>query len=219
MKQFGVIGLGNFGHYLAVHLYKSGHEVIAIDKSQPLVQKIKDNVTKAIIADTTDLETLAATGIRDVDAVVVCIGSILGNSILTVLNLQELGIKRIVAKAISDSHAKILHKIGVSEILFPERDQAISLAEKLHAPNMLDYLPFMEDYSIIQMAPPRAFLGKKLKDLDLINKYGVQVMAIKELIPERVHMVPTGQFLLKDSDIMIILGNNKSLEKLKKIQE
>lgn len=219
MKQFGVIGLGNFGHYLAVHLYQSGHEVMAIDKNQTLVQKIKDDVTKAIVADTTDLESLAATGIRDMDGVVVCIGSILGNSILTVLNLQEIGVKRIVAKAISDSHAKILNKIGVSEILFPERDQAISLAERLHAPNMLDYLPFMEDYSIIQMSPPRAFLGKKLKDLDLINKYGVQVMAIKELVPERVHMIPTGQFLLKDSDIMIILGNNKSLEKLKRIQD
>jgi len=217
MKQFGVIGLGNFGHYLAVHLYKSGHEVMAIDKNQSLVQRIKDDVTRAIVADATDLETLAATGIRDMDAVIVCIGSILGNSILTVLNLQEIGIKRIIAKAISDSHAKILQKIGVSEILFPERDQAISLAEKLHAPNMLDYLPFMEDYSIVQMAPPRVFLGKKLKDLDLINKYGIQVIAIKELIPERVHMIPTGQFMLKDSDIMIILGDNKAIEKLKKI--
>lgn len=217
MKQFGVIGLGNFGYYLAVHLYRSGHEVMAIDKNQSLVQRIKDDVTRAIVADTTELETLAATGIRDMDAVVVCIGSILGNSILTVLNLQEIGIKRIIAKALSDSHAKILQKIGVSEILFPERDQAISLAEKLHAPNMLDYLPFMEDYSIVQMAPPSAFLGKKLKDLDLINKYGIQVIAIKELIPERVHMIPTGHFMLKDSDIMIILGDNKAIEKMKKL--
>lgn len=217
MKQFGVIGLGNFGYYLAVHLYRSGHEVMAIDKNQSLVQRIKDDVTRAIIADTTDLDSLASTGIKDMDTVIVCIGSILGNSILTVLNLQELGVKRIIAKALSDSHAKILQKIGVSEILFPERDQAISLAEKLHSPNMLDYLPFMEDYSIIQMATPTPFLGKKLKDLDLINKYGVQVMAIKELIPERVHMIPTGQFLLKDSDIMIILGENKALEKLKKL--
>ncbi|WP_027359716.1 potassium channel family protein [Desulforegula conservatrix] len=217
MKQFGVIGLGNFGYYLAVHLYRSGHEVMAIDKNQSLVQRIKDDVTRAIVADTTDLEAITATGIRDMDAVVVCIGSILGNSILTVLNLQEIGIKRIIAKALSDSHAKILQKIGVSEILFPERDQAISLAEKLHAPNMLDYLPFMEDYSIVQMAPPSSFLGKKLKDLDLINKYGIQVIAIKELIPERVHMIPTGHFMLKDSDIMIILGDNKSLEKMKKL--
>lgn len=217
MKQFGVIGLGNFGYYLAVHLYRSGHEVMAIDKNQSLVQRIKDDVTRAIVADTTELETLAATGIRDMDVVIVCIGSILGNSILTVLNLQEIGVKRIIAKALSDSHAKILQKIGVSEILFPERDQAISLAEKLHAPNMLDYLPFMEDHSIVQMAPPSAFLGKKLKDLDLINKYGIQVIAIKELIPERVHMIPTGHFMLKDSDIMIILGDNKAIEKMKKL--
>jgi trk system potassium uptake protein TrkA len=215
MKQFAVIGLGNFGSFLATHLYGKGHEVLAIDRDQNHVQAIKDHVSQAAVADATDREALEALGIRDMDGAVVCIGTEMNNSILAVLNLKDMGVKRILAKAMNEAHGRILEKVGASEVLFPEKDMAISLAERLHNPSMLDYLPFTVDYSIMELAPPRDFVGKALRELDLINRYGVQVVAIKEVIPDRMNMIPTGQFVVKDSDILILLGPNKALDKLR----
>ena len=186
MKQFVVIGLGNFGHYLAIHLYKKGHEVLAIDNNSNRVAEIKDQVSQAVTADATDRKALEALGLDKMDAAIICIGSVLSESILATLNMKDIGVAQVFAKAISEAHSRILYKIGASEVLFPEKDEAISLAERLHNPNMLDYLPFLEGYSIIELAPPKTFVGKSLRDLDLINRFGVQVVAIKELVPNRL---------------------------------
>ena len=216
MKQFAVIGLGNFGYYLAKHLYRKGYEVLAVDIDPKQVQAVRDDVSQAIVADATDRAVIEALGVKDMDVAVVCIGSILSNSILATLTLKDIGVKRIYAKAITEPHGRILYKVGADEVFFPEKDLAISLAERLHNPNMLDYLPFLEGYSIIELAPPRGFIGKSLKDLNLTNRFGVQVVAIKELVPDKLNLIPTAQTVLKDSDIMIILGPNESLDKLQK---
>jgi len=215
MKQFAIIGLGNFGFYLATHLYEKGHEVLAIDRRQGRVQEIKDRVSQAVVADATDRKAIEPLGVKDMDAAVVCIGSVLSDSILATLNLIDIGVQRVLAKAMTDAHGRILHKIGASEVFFPEKDQAISLAEQLHNPNMLDYLPFLEGYSIIQLSPSKEFVGKSLSELDLINRYGVQVVAIKEIVPDRLNLIPTARFVLKDSDILILLGPNEALDKLR----
>lgn len=216
MKQFVVIGLGNFGSYLARALYQKGHEVLAIDINEKLVQSIMEDVNQAVVGDTTDIKILESLGITKVDAAIVCIGSVMEASILTTLNLKDMGIQRIVAKALSESHSRLLYKVGASEVFFPEKDLALSLAERLHSPNILEYMPFLKDYSIVELSPPANFIGKPLKELDLINKFGIQIIAIKELIPDRLNMVPRGSFIIKDSDIMIILGPKESLERLEK---
>ena len=217
MKQFVIVGVGNFGHYLAMHLYKKGHEVLVIDKISNRISEIKDNVSQAVVADATDRKALEALGLDKMDAAVVCIGSVLSESILATLNLKDIGVHQVYAKALSEAHSRILQKIGASEIFFPERDQAISLAERLHNPNMLDYLPFLEGYSIIQISPPNRFIGRSLRDLNLINRFGVQVVAVKEVVPDRLNLIPTAQFVLKDSDIMILLGPNEALDELRKL--
>jgi trk system potassium uptake protein TrkA len=217
MKQFVILGIGNFGHYLAIHLYKKGHEVLVIDKRSNRVTEIKDQVSQAVVADATDRKALEALGLDKMDAAVVCIGSVLSESILATLNLKDIGVGRVYAKALSEAHSRILQKIGASEVFFPEKDQAISLAERLHNPNMLDYLPFLEGYSIIQLAPPNRFIGKSLRELNLINKFGVQVVAVQEVVPDRLNLIPTAQFVLKDSDIMILLGPNEALDELRKL--
>lgn len=217
MKQFVVIGLGNFGHYLAINLYKKGHEVLAIDSDSIRVAEIKDLVSHAVTADATDRKALEALGLDKMDAAIICIGSVLSESILATLNMKDIGVEKVFAKAISEAHSRILYKIGASEVLFPEKDEAISLAERLHNPNMIDYLPFLEGFSIIELSPPKAFVGKSLRDLDLINRFGVQVVAIKELVPDRLDLIPTAQRVLKYSDLMILLGPNESFEKLRKI--
>ncbi len=220
MKQFAIIGVGNFGHYLAEHLYNKGHAVLAVDRRANVIQDIKSLVNQAIVADATDKSALEEIGVKEMDAVVVCIGdSSLSNSILATLNLHDIGVKRLLAKAISESHARILKKIGADEVFFPEKDQAVFLGERLHNPHILDYLPFLEGYSMVQLAPPKSYIGKRLKELNLINLYGVQVVAIKELVPERLNMIPTGNYVLKDSDIMIVLGPNDALDKLREKAE
>jgi trk system potassium uptake protein TrkA len=215
MKQFAIIGIGNFGKYLATRLYEMGHEVLVIDKRPSAVQDIKDGVSQAVVGDATDRRTLESLDVKQVDAAVVSIGSEMSDSILATLNLIEIGIQRVMAKAVSKEHGRILQKIGATDILFPERDLAISLAERLNNPNMIDYLPFLEDYGIIELAPPKSFIGKALWELDLINRYGVQVVAIKEIVPERMNLVPTGKFVIKDSDILILLGSNEGLGRLR----
>ena len=215
MKQFVIIGLGNFGYYLATYLYDKGQEILAIDKDPDRVQKIKDQVSQAVVADATDRKALEILGVKDMDAAVVCIGSDLSDSILTTLTLKDIGVKMIPAKALSENHGRILLKVGASDILFPEKDLAISLAERLNNPNILDYLPFLEGYSIIQLATPDEFIGKSLSEIDIINRFGVMVVAVKEIIPERLNMIPTGKFILKDSDILILLGPIESLDKLR----
>ena len=217
MKQFVIIGLGNFGYYLAIHLYKKGHEVLAIDKNTNRVAEIKDRVSQAVIADATDRKAMEALGLDKMDAAVVCIGSVLSESILATLNIKDIGVAQVYAKALSEAHSRILYKIGASEVFFPEKDQATALAERLHNPNMLDYLPFLEGYSIIEMSPPDRFVGRSLRDLDLINRFGVQVVAIKELVPDRFNLIPTARYVLKNSDIMILLGPNEGFDKLRKI--
>ena len=215
MKQFAVIGVGNFGKYLAISLYKKGHEVLIIDKVPQLINELKDQVSQAIVADATDRKAMAPLGLKDMDTVVVCIGSVLSNSILATLNMKDIGVKNILAKAITEDHGRILLKVGANEIFFPEKDLAFTIAERLNNPNMLDYLPFMEGYGIIELAPPRSFIGKTLKELDLINRFGIQVIAIKEIIPERMNMIPKAQFVIKDSDIMILMGHEKALDQLR----
>jgi len=214
-KQFAVIGLGNFGFYLAAKLFQKGHEVLGIDINPRQVQEIRDQVSRAVIADATDLQALRELELETMDAVVVSIGSVLNSSILATLNVKDMGVKRVVAKAVSNAHGRILQKIGADEIYFPEKDIALTAAQRLDNPNVLDYLPFMEGYSIVELAPPREFVGKTLIELDLINNQGIQVVAVKELVPERVVMIPTGRYLVKDSDVLVLLGPDKALAGLK----
>ena len=171
------------------------------------------------MADATDPEPLRQLGLTAADATVVCIGSDMSKSILAVLNLREIGCRRVMAMAISEPHGRVLQRVGAVEVFFPERDLAESLAEKLHNPNMLEYLPFIEGYGIIELTPPEEFIGKSLKDLDLINRFGVQVLAIKEMVPDRMNLIPTAGFVVKDSDLLILLGPSDFLEGLQKARK
>jgi len=178
------------------------------------VQKIKEVVSQAVIIDATDREALEALGISQVDAAVVCIGTRMQASILATLHLKDLGIKRVLAKATSEEHGRILKKVGANEIFFPEKDLAIGVASRLDNPNMLDYLPFIEGYSIAELAPPKDFVGKSLKELDLINRFSVQILAVKEILPKGLILIPKADFVIKDSDALIVLGPDETLKEL-----
>lgn len=214
MSKFAVIGLGSFGANVARTLYERGYEVLAVDKDKDKIEEAKSFSSHAVLMDSADKENLEAVGVKDMDVVVVSLGPEMEASILTVLHLHELGVRRIVAKALTEDHAKILEAVGADEVIYPEKDMAVRTALRLTSPNILECLPLVSGVSIQEIAPPEKFIGRTLRELDLRNKYGIQVIAVRELIPERTIYVPDANFVVKDSDVLIVMGDEKSLEKL-----
>lgn len=218
MKKFAVIGLGTFGFHVAKSLYEDGHEVIAIDTDKQFVQAIDAHCSEAVVMDATDKDALNSLGLADMDAVIVSIGTNISVSVLICLYLQEIGVKQILAKALDEDHAKILKKVGATEIIHPERDMARRIARGLSTPNIIDFIPLAEDFDLVQVGPPREFIGKSLKDLNLRAKYNVHIIAIKELVPENFILVPPAGFVIKDSDILIMLGKTEDIKKIRALK-
>lgn len=214
--KFAVIGMGSFGSNVAKTLYAHGNEVLAVDRDKEKIEDVKAVVSHAVNMDSANKENLEALGIKDMDVVVVSLGPEMEASILTVLYLHELGVSRIIAKALTEDHAKILDAVGASEVIYPEKDMAVKTALKLSSPNILEYLPLSAGLGIQEIAPPAAFIGKSLRDLDLRNKYGIQVIAVRGLVPEKMTFVPKADFVIKDSDILIIIGEEKQMAKITK---
>jgi len=215
MKRFAVIGLGTFGFHVARTLFQEGHDVLGIDKDKEKVQKAKDYVSQALMIDATNKESLKTLDLGKMDAVIVSTGELISYSILITLYLKELGVENILVKAVNEDHGNILEKIGASDTIFPERDTAIKLAKNLSTPNILDYLPLAEDYAIAEWAPTKEVIGKSLVQSQLRTNYNIQVMAIREVLPGRTVLAPGPDFVIKDSDILIIMGRQKDIEQLK----
>lgn len=218
MKRFAVIGLGNFGFHAAKALFEDGNEVIAIDRDKARVQAIDQHSTEAVVLDATDKEAMKSLGLENMDGVIVSTGTKISISILICLYLQEIGVKKMLAKALDDDHAKILKRVGATEIIHPERDMALRVSRGLSRPNVLDFIPLADEFDLIQVGPPREFIGKSLKDLNLRAKYNVHIIAIKELVPENFRLVPAANFVIKDSDILILLGKSEDIRRIKALK-
>lgn len=219
MKRFAVIGLGNFGFHMAKALYGEGNEVIAIDADKARVQAIAPDCTEAIVLEATGKDALKSLGLENFDAVVVSTGTKISFSILICLHLQEMGVKHIIVKAIDDDHAKILRRVGATQIIHPEREMAFRVARGLTRPNVLDFIPLADDFDLIQVGPPDAFVGKSLKDLNLRAKYSVHIIAVKERSPENFVLVPPAEFIIKDSDILMMLGKSDDIRRIKALKQ
>lgn len=218
MKRFAVIGLGKFGFHAAKALFEDGNEVVAIDTDKARVQAIDPHATEAIVLNATDREALKSLGLENMDGVIVSTGTKISTSILICLYLQEIGVKKILAKALDDDHAKILKRVGATEIIHPERDMALRISRGLSRPNVLDFIPLADEFDLVQVGPPREFIGKSLKDLNLRAKHNVQIIAIKELVPENFVLVPPAGFVIKDSDILIMLGKSEDIRRIKALK-
>lgn len=218
MKRFAVIGLGNFGFHAAKALYEDGNEVLAIDTDKGRVQAIDPHCTEAIVLNATDKEALRALGLENMNGVIVSTGTKISTSILICLYLQEIGVKKILVKALDEDHEKILKRVGASEIIHPERDMAVRISRGLSRPNILDFIPLSEEFDLVQVGPPREFIGKSLKDLNLRARYNVHIIAIKELVPENFRLIPPANFVIKDSDILIMLGKSEDIKQIKALK-
>jgi trk system potassium uptake protein TrkA len=215
MKRVVVIGLGIFGFNIAKDLYENGIEVIAVDKDKEVIQRIKDFSTKAVLADGTDKEVMESIGIQEDDVVIISFGENLAASTLITLHLKEMKVKNIIVKAPNEDHKHVLEKVGATEVIIPERAMADKVAKSLISPNILDYIPLSEDYTISEIAPPASFMGKTIGELHLRSKHHIEVIAVREMLPERLTMVPRAEFVIKDSDVLVVIGKEKDIQKIK----
>lgn len=213
MGRYCVIGLGNFGFHVARTLYAEGHEVVAIDQDREKVQRVQEYTTYAIQGDAASKEFLKGQGIHEMDAVVLSTGERSHLSTLITLYLKELGVSRILVKALDEDHGRILEKVGASDIIFPEKDMAVRTAKGLGTPNVLEFIPLAEDYSITEAAPPVHFIGKSLIDLDLRRKYSVTIIGIKDVLTDTFIAVPPPTHVIKDSDLLIFIGKSEDVER------
>lgn len=214
LKQFVVLGLGRFGSSLARTLFGLGHDVLAVDEREEAVQEISESVTHAVQADATDESILRSLGLRNFDVAIVAIGSNIQSSILISMIVKELGVKHVVAKAQSELHAKLLYKIGVDRVVFPERDMGIRLAHNLVSSNVLDFIELSSDYSIVEMAALDEWQGKTLKDLDFRRKYGLNVIAIKR--NGEMNVSPRAEEKIEENDVLVVIGDNERITRLEK---
>ena len=215
MKRAVVIGLGIFGYNIARTLFENGFEVVAIDKNKDIIQKIRDHSTKAILADGTDQEIMDEIGIGEDDIAIISFGEDLAAATLITLHLKQMKVKNIIAKAPNEEHKLILEKVGATEVIIPEMDMAKKVAKSLVSPNMMDYIPLSEDYIISEMAPPNSFLGKTIRELGLRAKYSIEVIAVRDVLSESVHMVPQADFVIKDGEVLVVIGKESDINKIK----
>lgn len=213
-KHICVIGLGEFGSELARELAKHC-EVLALDQNEELVNAISEEVQRALVLDVRDFASLSAVVTPDFDEAIVGIGENMEASILCTLHLKKIGVPRIHAKAKTEDHAAILRSIGAKEIIFPERETARRVAAQILNPNLLDFIPLEADYRVMDVAPPDAFYGRSLVELNLRKHFGVFVIAIKELVPARFVFLPAPDFVIKPSDILVMIGREKEIMQIR----
>lgn len=214
-KQFVVIGLGRFGESVAKTLYGLGHDVLAVDMDEDLVQEISDSVTHAVQMDATDESALRTLGLRNFDVAVVTIGSNIQASVMVTLLVKDLGVKYIIAKGQSDLHAKVLYKIGADRVVLPEKDMGVRVAHNLVSASILDYIELSPDYSMMEMKALKEWDGKNINELKLRSKYGINVMAIKK--GDEINISPSADEVISSDDIIVAIGSAEDLAKIEEI--
>ena len=216
-KQFIVIGLGRFGQSVAKTLFQMGYDVLAVDEDEDAVQEIADSVTHAVQMDATDEYALRTLGIRNFDIAVVSIGTNIQSSIMGTLNLKEAGIKKVVAKATNDMHAKLLNKIGADRVVLPEMDMGVRVAHNLVSANILDVIELSPDYSIVEITAPNQWFNQEIKDIAARAKYGINIMAIKSEVD--INVSPRASDMIRDGDVLVVIGSIEDLSKIESLVE
>ena len=215
MKSFVVVGLGRFGTEAARRLYQQGCEVLAIDSSAALVERIGDEVTQAVVANAQDKDVLRALGVKDFDCAIIAIGDSLSDSVLATMNLKELGVQYVVCKAHDETHRQVLKKLGADRVVIPEQENAARLAKSLASHNVLDYIELSEDYGIIDVPAPKSWWNKSLIELNVRAKLGVNILAVKR--NGDITVSPSANFRISEGDIMVVLGDTEALKAVQKL--
>lgn len=218
MKQYVVVGLGRFGLSIAKTLYENGENVLVIDNDEDIIQEAVNSsiIENAITADATDPVVLKNLGINNFDVAFVCIGSNIQDSILVTLTLKELGIPRVLAKAMTEAHGRVLSKIGADEVIYPEVYMGNRIAMKEIEPNIVEHMKFTDNYILVEIKAPVSFFGKNLEKLALRKNYKVNIIAIKKENGE-MEITPMGDTVIEKGDTMIVITDTKTSKELEEL--
>jgi len=227
--KYAVIGLGQFGQAIAKALAKRGAEVLAIDSDADVVDDFADHVAYAVALDATDKKALVANDITDFDAVLVTIGQDFEQLMLCTVTLMELGVKRIITRAQGKTTRVILEKMGVTEILSPEDEVGVAVAERLVNPGLVSYLQLPDEYRVAEIITPRNVEGRRLDELDLRDNYNLSLITIKRIelgtdgSPDKhkqhITGVPISSTVIEKNDYLIIFGKNKDIQRFIEINQ
>ena len=213
--EFAIIGLGRFGRSVVKTLVAKGFSVLGIDRSAETVQSVLDLCPDAVILDSTNEDALRELDIGAFDTVVVAIGTDFESNLITTAALKAIGVRRVICKALTTRQKDILLRIGASEVIQPEADAGHQLALELAAPNLLDRIPLGDKHTILELIITSSMDGQTLVDADFRKKYDVSVMAIKR--DNDITVSPSAEFLMKEGDILVVLGEVDKITKLEEI--
>lgn len=211
-KDFLVIGLGQFGMSVAKTLARQGYGVIAIDKNKEHVQEIAEDVEYAVVGDGTDPQLLSTLGLERLDAAVIAVTNDMEASIMATITVKEMGVRKVVVKAISDMHEKIVLKLGADFVVFPERFMGERTAKNLTAGSFVDLVELSPEITIAELAVKKEWIGKSLIDLSFRKEYQINVVAVKE--DDKINVSPEPDKPLREGQILVVIGSYKSLGRL-----
>jgi len=210
-----VIGLGRFGAATAGQLDRLDREVLAVDEDSGLVQKWSERVTHAVQADARSIDALRQIGAQDFSIAVVAVGSSVESSVLITANLVDLKIPQIWAKAVSQSHGKILSRIGANHVIYPEAEAGERVAH-LVSGRMIDFIEFDDDFALVKMYPPKSIRGIPLSESHVRQKFGITVVGVKA--PGKDFTYATAETVISNHDLIIVSGNSVDIEKFAALQ-
>lgn len=214
--SYGIVGLGRFGYALAVDLAQSGADIMVIDRDEEKVRELREYTENALVVNTLDKKSLMETGIQNCDVGIVCIGEHMESSILTTLNLVSLGVPQVIAKATSAEHGEILAKLG-AEVVYPERDMALRLANRLETARVLDFIQLSESINISKRMVPEKFIGKTVLELNIRARFGLNVIAVESGGKVTDNIRP--DYCFQPNDVMIVSGSRDALLRLNEWDE
>lgn len=211
IHRYAVIGLGRFGTSVVRTLTGMGHRVIAVDRDERRVEQMA-GITPAVQADATDADALAAAHLDHCDTVVVAIGEDMQASILATLNLKQMGVPQVVAKAVTEAHGQVLARVGADRVIFPERDMGRRVAHKLVATRVRDHVQVSEDYSMAEIEAGDMLVGKSLAEADLAGVFGVNVIALRR--GAELMVPPSADTVFATGDVIVVLGPSRGVQRL-----
>jgi len=218
MGSFLIIGMGRFGSSIAVELTKMKHEVLAVDEFEANIAEISNLVTNIIIGDARDESVLHSLGVHNFDCAIVATAGSIEDSILITMMLKELGAKKIICNAQNERHAKILMLLGANKVIRPEYDMGKRVAHALGHHNLIDYLEITPDYGIMEMKTPDLWAGKSIKKNNLSEKFGVNIIAIRNSEAIKINFSPNPDTVLRFSDILLVYGPKRDLDIISEIK-
>jgi trk system potassium uptake protein len=223
--KYIIVGMGNFGGFLAARLTQFGNEVIGIDSSEEKIEAVKEQVTHAITMDATDLTAVKNLPLKDTDVVIVAIGEDFGAAIMVTAIFKQLGVKRLISRAINKVHETVIQAIGVDEIIHPEEETAERLAKRLEMKGVINSLMVSEDYNIIEVNTPKRYVGLTISETNIRQDHNINVVTvlkhkdytnifgIKSTKKEAMGVV-SPDTVIEEGDLLLLFGNIKDIKEV-----